>query len=381
MAEPVENSRNEQEKPAERGFWSNLGNKLLLVREGGQRFVASIPAIPGYLADLADKGAEKLGGNLYDGSAGSAIQNWTETNVIKKVDPVGWALGPAKVETDSDRMIKDGTETVLDVASIFAGGAGLVKSPKLLATAGKSTGFISKLAGTFSAAVKSEKVAQTATAATGLAKGTFNLASKGLKANSTLVNILTYPLKLFPGTRPLAKGAIYGTEAVVVDNLTGKHGQNAVHDFVDGRLDNDGLAQKVFNTAVNDPREYNLFGDGGNRTAQQKQENPLPSDSLALRDMFPEKAGKMADAVEDALSSMHPVVGALVAALAVGLPFRMLSSGGGLMSSIIGTVLTVGAGYLGWNMMKASKDNDRLAAKDDKKLPDAKTGILAPAPS
>lgn len=121
----------------------DVGNKTLLVREGAQEFVAGIPAIPGYILDLADMGSEKLGYDLYEGSAGSYIQG-KASSLIDLTDPVRWAGAEPEITSETDQNIVDYTETGLDIASIFAGGAGLLKlgsrGSKTLGAAGRSAG-------------------------------------------------------------------------------------------------------------------------------------------------------------------------------------------------------------------------------------------------
>ncbi len=116
------------------GAASEAGNMALLVREGAMDFVAGIPAIPGYIADLADMGAEALGADLYEGSAGQWIQGHARAG-IDFLDPLKRAGIEARIETDTDRAIVAGTSLAGDVAlTIFSMGAGAVK---LAGTAGR----------------------------------------------------------------------------------------------------------------------------------------------------------------------------------------------------------------------------------------------------
>lgn len=113
---------------------SDALNKGLLVREGAQNFVAGIPAIPGYLVDLVDMGSEKLGYDLYEGSAGSYIQEGAKS-WIDKTDPVKILGAGPEIRNETDQNIVDYTETTMDVASVVLtlGAA----TPKLAATGSK----------------------------------------------------------------------------------------------------------------------------------------------------------------------------------------------------------------------------------------------------
>lgn len=140
---------------------ADFGNKALLVREGVIQSIAGIPAIPGYIADLADKGAEALGGDLYEGSAGGWIQERAR-NAMRTLDPLHWAGIEGRIQNESDQALVDNVELGTDVvAAIATLGAGSVK---LVGTAGKVTGKASKFADDAAkvAARSADDVAETA---------------------------------------------------------------------------------------------------------------------------------------------------------------------------------------------------------------------------
>lgn len=124
-------------QPQEEGYsswWESAGNKLLLVREGAVNVVAGIPAIPGYMLDLANMADRAMGFNHYEGSAGDWIQTRAKAG-LDAVDPLKWAGIKPEVKTTADAVILGGTEIVGDVAAtVMSGGAG---ATKLVGTAGK----------------------------------------------------------------------------------------------------------------------------------------------------------------------------------------------------------------------------------------------------
>lgn len=360
---------------------SSFANKALLVREGGKQFVASVPAIGGYLADLINAGSKKVfdydlyagGYKEHGGSAGKAFQSWIK-NKLDYVDPVDMIIGKPKVETEGDQLVVDGTEAVLDVASIFVGGAGLSKLP---GTGTKLISAGSKLKKAFDA----EKAAGALyLARKTLAKG-FKVAGKGEVLAKKAVNLATTPLKIIPGGQAAGKVAIYGAAANAVDNATGKHGKNVAHDLVDGAITDGTKMQEAFNTIVSDPREGGIFDqDGGNRTAEQKAADPRDEDRFTVSDFLPES---MQGSWEDLPKWVRGSAGAAIGFIASS-PFRMICSGGSLMSKIIRTISTVASVAIGCGFLmnnEATKGDklksffsERSKGDDDPKGPEDKGG-------
>ncbi|NCC23118.1 MAG: hypothetical protein EOM26_11775 [Alphaproteobacteria bacterium] len=292
-------------------------NALIVMREAGQNFLAGIPAIPAYLLDGADWAAEKLGRDLYDGSAGPTAQDWILRNGIQSLDPIGWMTGKAEVVTPGDRKLAEGTETALAVASLAAGGAAAISK---LPQAGARLGpVLTKAAGATDDAAR---------AGGALARGGRAL----YEANKATVNAVTKPLGVIPGARPVAKAGIYGAEALAVDNATGSHGANLAVDFADGVIPNGTLRQEAFNTLVTDPRKYDLVGDHGNRAAEERTETPLETDRLGFEDL--EDFG---DAASDFWKNLPEIA-------KIGIPVILLGGflmrGGLLAGTILGASLT-----------------------------------------